>query len=153
MSRLYEKKYFTFRGKNYGYGTVVKLKKEAYQGRPRIESCDGVLEFYEGLSNGICKFRIVTDDIYKKSSMLLNEPLENSIECIVKPIEVIPQSAWQNALENYAKTPKGTRPDVTQGTIIYIVALVFTAIFKARIGLWILETILYIIYLINAYRD
>ena len=153
MSRLYEKKYFTYRGKNYGYGTIVKLKPEVYQGLVRISNCDGVLEFYEGLSNGICKFRVVTDEISKKSSIHLKMPLENTIEYIVEPVEIVPQPTWQNALENYSRTPKGTRPDVTQGVIIYIAVLLLTAIFNDRIGLWIIETILFFIYLINAYRD
>lgn len=153
MSRLYEKKHFTYRGKSYGYGTVVKLKPEVYQELVHISNCDGVLEFYEGLSNGICKFRVVTYDISKKSSIHLKEPLENAIEYIVEPVEIVPQPTWQNALENYARTPKGTRPDVTQGVIIYIVFLLLTAIFKDRVGLWIIETILFVIYLINAYRD
>ena len=87
----------------------MKLKPEVYQGLVRISNCDGVLEFYEGLSNGICKFRVVTDDISKKSSIHLKEPLENAIEYIVEPVEIVPQPTWQNALENYARTPKGTR--------------------------------------------
>jgi hypothetical protein len=153
MSRSYEKKYFTYQGKYYGYGTVVKLKPEAYAGLVRIENCGGIMEFHKGYTNGNYQFRIVTDDIYQKSSIFLKDPLENSIGSIVKPVEVVPQSAWQNALENFSKTPQGTRPDVKQGTIIYIAVLLLTAIFKDRVGLWILETIVYVIYLINAYRD
>ena len=153
MSKSYEKKYFAYKGKYYGYGTVVKLKPQVYAGLVRIENCGGIMEFHKGYTNGNYQFRIVTDYIYHKSSIFLKDPLENSIESIVKPIEVIPQSALQNALENFAKTPKGTRPDVTQGTIIFIAVLLLTAIFKDRMGLWILETIFYIVYLINAYRD
>ena len=153
MARFYEKKHFTYRGKCYGYGTIVKLKPEVYEGLVRIGNCGGIMEFHKGQTNGHYEFRTITDDIYKKSCIYLKEPMENSIEYIVKPVEVVPQPAWQNALENYAKTPKGTRPDVTQGTVIYIAVLLLTALFKDRIGLWVLETILYIIYLINAYRD
>ena len=153
MPRFYEKKHFIYKGKYYGYGTVVKLKPEVYDGLVRIGKCGGIMEFHKGQTNGHYEFRIVTDDIYQRSCIFLKDPLENSIEYIVKPVEVVPQPAWQNALENYAKTPKGTRPDVTQGVVIYIAVLLLTAIFKDRIGLWILETIVFLVYLVNAYRD
>lgn len=153
MSRLYEKKYFFYQGNNYGYGTVVKLNPRVYQNIPRIKDCDGVMEFCEGLTNGSCKFRIMTNDIYKKGCIYLNAPLDNSIEFIIKPVEAILQPVWENALENYRKSDKYQRPDTTLCTLWYVAIVLVTTIFKDRIGLWIIETILYINYLINKYRD
>jgi hypothetical protein len=153
MARIYEKNYFTYRGKNYGYGTVVKLKPEMYRGIPKIENCNGVMEFYEGLTSGVVRVRIVTDDIRKKGGMDIMVSPEDAIECIITPVYAELRPTWEKALENYHKTDKYHRPDTFLGTLLYIIIMIGGTLFYDRILIWVVATIVYLRYMINKYRD
>lgn len=153
MPKIYEQKYFSYQGKQYGYGTIVKLKSKIYRGITRIENCGGITEFCKGSTNGMYQFRIITNELHQKGGICIDTSLDDAIECIIKPVEVELQPVWENALENYRKMDKHQRPDTLLCTLWYIAAMLVTTIFKDRIGLWIIETFLYLRYLVNKYRD
>jgi hypothetical protein len=153
VAYIYEKNYFTYQGKHYGYGTVVKLKPAIYRGISKIENCDGVMEFYEGLTSGVIRFCAITNDIRKKAARDVIISPEDAIEYIITPVYVELQPVWKKALVNYYQTDKDHRPDTFLGTLWYIIIMIGGALFYDRVLIWIIATIIYIRYLVNRYRD
>ena len=153
MAYNHTRNYFYYKGKCYGVGTVVKIKPETYGSGREIERCNGVAKFVGGLDSGYLKFSgiVPPGDSYCGIAIMTNP--EDRIEKIIEPVYYEYKSTWQVALDNYKKTPKNCRADIAPGTIFYIVAMVVGTIFKARVGIWILATIIYIRYLVNMYRD
>ena len=154
MAYNHTRNYFDFKGVRYGVGTIVKLKWEQYGCRRNIEKCNGMAEFIGGLDNGYIKFNgIVPGEEYDYCGIGWVAKPEDKIEDIIKPVYYENKPTWQIALENYNKTPKFCRPDIAPGTILYIAAVLVSAIFKGNVFLWIIETFFYIRYLIDMYRD
>ena len=153
MANVYEKNYFTYRGRHYGYGTVVKLKPEIYKGIPCIEDCGGVMKFYEGLTSGIMRFCVITNDIRKRGSRDISISPDNAIESIITPVHVELRPVWEKALDNYHKADKNHRPDTFLGTLWYIIIMMGGALFYGRILIWVVATFVYFRYLVNRYRD
>lgn len=149
----HKRNYFDFRGRRYGVGTVVKIKWEPYGSRRAIEMCDGVAQFVEGFESGLLTFKGTDSTGYLQCNIGVRGNPDDRIEKIIKPIYYENKPTWQIALENYQKTPRTCRADIAPGTILYIASVLVSAIFKDKIGLWIIETILYLKYLIDIYRD
>jgi hypothetical protein len=153
VSYNHTRNYFYYKGKCYGVGTVVKIKPEEYGSRHEIERCNGIAKFIGGLDNGYLKFSgIVPPGTGYCGIAIFTDP-NDRIEEIIEPVYYEYKPTWQIAMENYQKTPKHRRADIAPGTILYIAAMIVGAIFKARVGIWILATIIYFGYLINIYRD
>jgi hypothetical protein len=153
MQRNYARNYFDFQGKRYGIGTVVQLKYEGCSDRREFKRCNGVAVFESGLTSGYLRFRgVVPSGEYRCGLVIFDSP-EDRIEKIITPVYYVYKPTWQIALENYQKTPKSCRADIAPGTILYIAALLVSAIFKGAIVLWVMITIVYLVHLINIYRD
>lgn len=153
MAYNHTRNYFDFQGKRYGIGTIVKLKSEEYGCGRNIERCNGIAKFVGGLESGYIKFSGIIPPGTGYCGIGWVAKPEDKIEKIIEPVYYENKPIWQIAMENYQKTPKNCRADIAPGTIIYIAVMLVGSIFYARIGIWILATILYLRYLINIYRD
>ena len=154
MAYNHTRNYFDFHGVRYGVGTIVKLKWEQYGCRRNIERCNGIAEFVGGMDSGYIKFNgIIPGEKYENCGIGWVAKPEDKIEEIIKPVYYDNKPTWQIALENYNNTPKLCRRDIAPGTILYIASILITVIFKDRIGLWLIETFLYLKYLVDIYRD
>ena len=154
MSRNYPRNYFDFQGKRYGAGTVVKIKPGGkYTSQRELQRCNGIAIFEHGWTSGFLSFRGVVPPGTGYCGIAILDSPENNIEKIIKPVYYEYRPTWQIAMENYQKTPKNCRADIAPGTVLYIAALLVSAIFKGAIVLWAMETVIYVGYLINIYRD
>ena len=57
MSHNYEKNWFEYKGRHYGYGTIVKLKPEVYKGMPIATKLGGIFKFVKGKSRDNLLFK------------------------------------------------------------------------------------------------
>lgn len=154
MGYTHKKNYFEFKGVQYGVGTIVKIKREPYGCHRNIEKCNGIAEFVGGTDDGYIKFRgIVPGEEYRYYGIGWVAKPEDKIEEIITPVYYEKVPAWKVALENYEKTPKYCRPDISPGTIIYIAVMLVGTIFKDNWIIWIMATFFYIRYLISIYMD
>ena len=153
MAYNHTRNYFDFQGKRYGVGTIVKLKPEEYGCGRNIERCNGIAKFVGGLDSGYIKFSGIVPLGAAYCGIGWVAKPEDKIEEIIEPVYYEYKPIWKIALDNYRDTPKNRRADIAPGTIIYIAVMLVGSIFYARIGIWILATILYLRYLINIYRD
>ena len=153
MSYNHTKNYFDFRGQRYGVGTIVKIKPEQYGCGREIQRCNGVAKFVGSLESGYIKFSgiVPLGEPYCGIGWVANP--EDKIEAILEPVYYGSKETWQIAIDNYKATPPSRRADISPGTILYIAAMLVGAIFKAKVGIWMLATILYVNYLIDIYRD
>ena len=153
MAYNHTRNYFDFHGQRYGIGTIVKLKPEQYGCGRNIQRCNGIAKFTGGLDNGYISFSgIIPSGTGYCGIGWIARP-EDKIEQIIKPVYYENKPTWQIAMDNYMKISPARRADISPGTILYIAAMLVGAIFKARIGIWILATFLYLGYLIDIYRD
>ena len=153
MAYNHTRNYFDFQGERYGVGTIVKLKPEEYGCGRNIERCNGIAKFVRGLDSGYIKFSGIVPPGTGYCGIGWVAKPEDKIEEIIEPVYYENKPIWKMALDNYQNTPKNRRADIAPGTIIYIAVMLVGSIFYARIGIWILATILYLRYLINIYRD
>lgn len=153
MSYNHTRNYFDFKGVRYGVGTVVKIKWEPYGSRREIERCGGIAKFVEGLESGYLSFVGEPLEGYLPCNIAITTDPNDRIEKIITPVYYDNKPVWKVAMDNYNKTPRAMRADIAPGTVLYIASVLVSAIFKDRIGLWIIETLLYLKYLIDIYRD
>ena len=153
MAYNHTRNYFDFKGIRYGVGTIVKLKPEEYGCGKNIERCNGVAEFIGGLDSGYIKFSGIIPPGTGYCGIGWVAKPEDKIEKIITPVYYHNKPTWQIAIENYEKTPQNMRADIAPGTILYIAAMIAGAIFKGKVLIWIMATIVYLRYLINIYRD
>lgn len=153
MSYNHTRNYFDFKGVRYGVGTVVKIKLEPHGSRREIERCGGIAKFVKGFDSGYLKFSgiVPLGETYCGIAIISNP--EDRIEKILEPVYYNNKDVLCIAIDNYRKTPKERRADISPGTIFYIAAMLVGTIFNARIGIWALSTLFYLKYLVNIYRD
>jgi hypothetical protein len=155
MAYNYEKNWFEYKGRYYGYGTIVKLKPEVYKGIPAIENkCKGIVKFKEGVTNGYLTFSGVytTDTLLRPGFRGFWDP-NDIIEYIVEPVYVELQPVWKKAVENYNKAAPEHKHLAFTGTIWYIAIMVIGTLFNDRLFIYIIATIIYWKYWVNKYRD
>ena len=151
MVRNYEKNWFEYKGRYYGYGTIVKFKPEIYKGMSYIPKLNGVLEFCNGSTNGWISFKSTDPSIKCRMANYWNP--NDVIEYIIKPVYVTLQPVWKNAVKNYNEAAPEHKHLAFPGTLWYIAAMIVGTLFNARLLIWIMATIIYGIYWINQYRD
>jgi hypothetical protein len=154
MSYNHEKNWFEYKGRHYGYGTIVKLKPEMYKGIIGIEKRNGIMKFTEGLTNGNMFFtgahnpegwsKVGRSGIWNPNDI---------IEYIVKPVYVELQPVWKKAVDNYSKAKPEHRHLAFTGTIWYIIVMIVGTLFYERWLIYIVATIIYWNYWVNKYRD
>lgn len=155
MAYNYEKNWFEYKGRYYGYGTVVKLKPEVYKGTAHVDrKCEGVVKFESGTTSGFMYFRGVD-----KQTGLACPGLHGSwnpndiIEYIVEPVYVELQPVWKKAVENYSQAAPEHKHLAFPGTLWYIVIMIVGTLFYDRVLIWIMATIIYGSYWVNKYRN
>lgn len=154
MSYNYEKNWFEYQGRYYGYGTIVKLKPEVYRGIIRIEKREGKMIFVKGLTNGSMRFvGAYNPDGWEKIGIYGIWNPNEIIEYIIKPVYVELRPVWEDALKNYKSATPEHKHLTFPGTLWYAIIMIGGAIFNARWIIWIIATIIYFSYWINKYRD
>ena len=154
MNYNYEQNWFEYKGRYYGYGTIVKLKPEVYRGIIGVERRKGVMKFTEGLTNGNMRFVGAYNlEGWSKTGISGVWNPNNIIEYIIDPVYVEPQPAWKQAIQNYKNAPSEHKHLAFPGTIVYIAVLVVGVLFHERILIWVMATIIYCGYWINKYRN
>lgn len=136
------KYYFEFQGDKYGVGTIVKIPRTLdLRWLPK----DKIIEEARFVGNSCFEFthRLGSINLYESSGHLSGK-YESYIE-IVQPIYY--QEPEPPQPQNiFIRTKSGSwdaHNDVCIGLIWYIAIMLFATIFKARIGIWILATIVY----------
>lgn len=152
MAYNHEKNWFMYKGRYYGYGTIVKLKPEVYNGAIGPTKLGGVFEFCKGWTSGWIHFKSTNPKISKSSIGDVWNP-NDIIECIVKPVYVELEPVWKKALENYSSGKSEYQHLAFVGTFWYVVIMAVGTLFHARWIIYIVATIIYIRYWINQYRD
>ena len=152
MAYNYEKNWFEYQGRYYGYGTIVKLKPEMYRGLSGAIKIGGFFEFCSGSTSGWIHFKSAKPEISKVSIGDIWNP-NNVIEYIVKPVYVELQPVWKKAVENYSKESPEHKHLAFPGTLWYIAIMITGTLFYGRILIWIIATIIYGVYWTNKYRD
>lgn len=154
MAYNHTRNYFDFKGKRYGIGTIVKIRPGGmYTSLREIVRCGGIAKFEGGFESGYLNFSGIIPPGTGYCGLAVFGNPEDSIEAIIEPVYYENKPIWQIAAENYQKTPKSCRADISPGTILYVTAMLVGIIFKARIFIWILATFFYIRYLVDIYRD
>ena len=157
--------YFIYKGKAYGIGTKVRFKptvqfemcylnnsyskdKETIKREPHT--------FFRGCTNGRFEFdwceSIYNSTEYRyqaHSRVTTFHPDEDILE-IVEPIEVQLVSWQRKAVQDMFSGEAVA--DVFGGVLIYVVVMCIGAIFKARFGIWIFSTVVFVWWLLNQYR-
>lgn len=150
---MYKADYFIYKNVAYGIGTKVKFNANAkvdYYHRPYSKT--PVFEFVSGFDNGKKCFNYITSDniLRARVTMQTLNPLDDVIEEIVHPVYVKLVSWQEKALDNMLNGM--VSPDVFGGVLLYIVAMIVGAIFKARLLIWFFATAVFIWWLLNQYR-
>ena len=153
MTYNHTKNYFDFKGIRYGVGTVVRIRPEPGKNNKEIKRCNGVAKFTEGLDSGYLMFSGVVPPGSNNCIIGIFDKPEDRIEEIIEPVLYDNKPTWQIAVDNYQKTPRYRRADISPGTILYVAVMLLGVIFNARIVIWIIATLCYAGYLINIYRD
>ena len=151
MAYNYEKNWFEYKGRYYGYGTIVKFKPEVYEGAHKATKLGGIFEFYEGWTSGWLSFKSTDPTNFTGMGDTWNP--NDVIEYIVKPVYVELQPVWKKAVENYSKAPSEHKHLAFTGTVWYVIIMVLGALFYDRVLIWIAATIIYFVYWVNKYRD
>lgn len=151
MAYNHEKNWFEYKGRYYGYGTIVKLKSSVFKGVESIEECcNGIMKFTSGLTNGYIKFLAV----YKRQYAISGVWNPNDIiEYIVEPVYANLQPVWKNAVDNYKNAEPEHKHLAFPGTLWYIAAMVVGTLFYDRVLIYIAATIIYGVYWVGKYRD
>lgn len=150
--QYYEKNYFTYKGVNYGYGTVVQLKLD--YPHYNIKKCNGIAIFCKGNTSGILGFKGMLPPGERNCIIgYMDSMPEDIIDHIIEPVYVDVIPVWQVALNNYMHTDPDKRPDTFIGTLWYFVIMIGGTLFYDRVIIWIVATAMYFGYLINRYRN
>lgn len=136
------KYYFEFKGVKYGIGTIVKVPSTLeLRWRPR----DEIMETARFGGNSCFEF------VHKRGSINLYESsghLSGKYEDYIEIVEPVyyQESESPKAQNIFLRTRSDTwdaHNDVCIGLIWYIAIMLFATIFKDRVGIWILATIVY----------
>ena len=152
MAYNHEKNWFEYKGRYYGYGTIVKFKSETYQGLSEPSKLGGIFEFCKGWTSGWIQFKSTKPEISKIGMGDIWDP-NDVIEYIVKPVYVELQPVWKKSVENYNKASPEHKHLAFSGTLWYIVVMAVVTLFYARWLIYVVATIVYVNYWINQYRD
>ncbi len=154
MGYNHSKNWFEYNGKYYGSGTVVKIKPEIYQNLQSVKKCGGILKFVSGTTNGWMYFnntygkesehRAGIADFYRPKDI---------IEKIITPVYVELEPIWKTAANNYNRRDDKYNHLAFTGTTIYVFVMAFGTLFYARWLIYIVATIIYLIYWVNKYRN
>ena len=147
------REYFIYKGVKYGVGTKILLSDIGCQKHYISQkNKDKPHTFMFGFNDGRYIFNWTDERGWKygRSDATISS-LDEDIKEIVEPIyvELVP---WQKqALNNMFN--KETYADVFNGVLIYIIVMLVGVIFNARWLIWIFGTIIFIIWLLNQYRN
>lgn len=136
------KQYFEFNGVKYGVGTIVKVPSVVGVRLLHNESPMVAAEFVGGACFVFCNQNNYIH-LYESSDYFSGEG-KQSIE-IIKPVYYQEPSA-QNNTNIFIKTKSGSwdaHNDVCVGLVWYIAIMLLALIFKARLAIWLLTTIIY----------
>ena len=142
---MYAKQYFEFKGVKYGVGTIVKVPRmldlrwiPKDQIMVDAEFVGGARFVFKNM-NGVIK-------LYESSGHLSGK-YEQYIE-IIKPVyyqEPVPQKP-QNIFLSTKSGSWDAHNDVCIGLVWYILIMLVATIFKARLLIWIVSTIIFFIW-------
>ena len=132
--------YFEFKGVKYGIGTIVRV--------PRYDdlrwfSKEELLTEAIFVGGGYFNFTQIKGSVFLAGDKLKGK-YEEYIE-IVKPV-YYQEPEPPKPTNIFFRTGSGSweaHNDVVYGFIIYMVVMIIATLFKARVGLWILATIVY----------
>lgn len=148
------REYFIYKGVKYGIGTKVLLSdvgcKRHYISQKHK---DMPHTFGFGDTNGVSSFnwRHPNGGRYGLSNAtILDCYLDEDIKEIVEPVYV-EFISWQKKAINNMMDGK-IHPDIFGGAVLYILVMVVGALFYARLTIWVIATITFIIWLLNQYR-
>lgn len=135
--------YFEFKGVKYGVGTIVNVPKwtEVW-----MFSKDDLITEAVFVGGGRFNFTKQSGSVFLSGDKLKGK-YEEYIE-IINPV-YYQEPDPPKPTNIFFRTGSGTwdaHNDVCIGFIWYIVAMLITMIFKERIGMWILETIIYFVW-------
>ena len=132
--------YFVFKGVKYGIGTIVKVP---FTRDLRWRSREEIMKEAKFGGRGIFEFTNSKGYITLYEQHLSGK-YEEYIE-IIKPV-YYHEPEPQKPTNIFFRTGSGTweaHNDVVYGFIIYVVVMILATFFKARVGLWILATLVY----------
>ena len=147
------KDYFVYKGVAYGVGTKVRLKQHVFHEPYADIVKNDIYEFYHGTQGGLHLFQWADTVQRPKHITSLCRQIYNcdaDIAEIVEPVEVQLVS-WQRKAVQDMFSGKAVA-DVFGGVLIYVVVMCIGAIFKARFGIWIFSTVVFVWWLLNQYR-
>ena len=147
------KGYFVYRGVAYGTGTKVRLKEHVHCPTYAYIVKNDIYVFYNGTQDGLYMFHWNDTIERPKHIKDLQKNIYNcdlDIEEIVEP--VYPQwISWQQkAIQDISN--KKVCADVFGGVLTYIVIMCIGAIFKDRLAIWLISTVIFSWWLLNQYR-
>lgn len=155
--------YFIYKGVAYGVGTKVLLSDtvnpliHTIPQRKTVEEVKKMPHTFKwGATNGYFNFDWYEDG-YNQSchqyycySQVTIHNIDEDIKEIVEPVYVklVPwqKKALDNMLNGYVK------PDIFGGVLLYIVSMVVGALFYSRLLIWVVATVIFVIWLLNQYR-
>ena len=146
------REYFIYKGVTYGIGTKVLLSEQGCKKHYISEkNKDKPHTFQFGSSSGWYIFNWIDERGWKygRSDATITN-LDEDIKEIVHPVYVKLVPWQEKALDNMLN--KTVSPDVFGGVLLYIVAMIVGAIFKARLLIWFFATAVFIWWLLNQYR-
>lgn len=149
------REYFTYRGVKYGIGTKVLLSdigckkhyiSQLHRDKP-LEygfTCDGCRNIFGWIDERGRKYGCSDATIH-------DYDLEIDIKEIVKPVYVELVSWQKKAVENMVSSD--VYADIFGGVIIYIAVMLIGTIFYERFMIWATATVIFVVWLLNQYRD
>lgn len=148
------REYFIYKGVKYGIGTKILLsdigcKRHYISQKHKDEPHTFGFGSTDGRSNFHWRHQYGGQYGFSNAT-ILDCYIDEDIKEIIEPVyvEFVP---WQkNAIDNMINNT--IHPDIFGGVVLYILVMVIGALFYARLTIWVIATITFIIWLLNQYR-